>query len=79
MLGLLGLPAGACVFVDDSARNLLPAQDLGMAVVLDADPADTVAEITRFLGSAPAESSAPTVPRASGDPGASAETGSRVE
>ncbi|MFE7120151.1 HAD-IA family hydrolase [Streptomyces sp. NPDC057654] len=56
VLGLLGLPAGACVFVDDSARNLLPAQDLGMAVVLDTEPADTVAEISRLLGSVAVES-----------------------
>ncbi|MBT2384171.1 HAD family phosphatase [Streptomyces sp. ISL-11] len=49
-LGLMGLPADACVFVDDSARNLAPARDLGMAVVLDADPSDTVTRLEELLG-----------------------------
>ncbi|MFV8132983.1 HAD-IA family hydrolase [Streptomyces syringium] len=50
MLGLMELPAEACVFVDDSARNLTPAQELGMAVVRAAEPAATVAAIETVLG-----------------------------
>ncbi|MET9413492.1 HAD-IA family hydrolase [Streptomyces klenkii] len=45
----LRLPAEACVFVDDSARNLPPAQDLGMTTVLDADPAETVKKLEELF------------------------------
>ena len=34
VLALLGVPAQACLFVDDAVRNLLPAQALGMTAVL---------------------------------------------
>jgi putative hydrolase of the HAD superfamily len=50
MLGLMELPGGACVFVDDSARNLPPAEALGVATVLARDPADTVAQLEAALG-----------------------------
>ncbi|WP_116211343.1 HAD-IA family hydrolase [Streptomyces olivoreticuli] len=44
------LPAADCVFVDDSPRNLPPAQNLGMAVVLDTDPSETVTRLEDALG-----------------------------
>ena len=34
MLGILGVPAQKCVFVDDRRRNLNPARALGMDVIL---------------------------------------------
>ncbi|GHG61082.1 HAD-IA family hydrolase [Streptomyces griseocarneus] len=50
MLERMDLPAAACVYVDDSARNLTPAQDLGMAVVRHTAPADTVVRLEELLG-----------------------------
>ncbi|UQI43971.1 HAD-IA family hydrolase [Streptomyces sp. HU2014] len=49
-LDLLELPAGACVFVDDSPRNLDPARDLGMTALLDTTPAETVAGLEEIFG-----------------------------
>jgi putative hydrolase of the HAD superfamily len=50
MLDLLQLPAHDCVFVDDTPRNLPPAEQLGMAVILAAEPASTVAQIQELFG-----------------------------
>jgi len=46
----LGLPASACVFVDDIAHNLPPARALGMATIHHTDNAATLAELERLLG-----------------------------
>jgi putative hydrolase of the HAD superfamily len=46
----LGLPAGACVLVDDVAANLPPAADLGMATIHHIDSAATVQELELFFG-----------------------------
>jgi putative hydrolase of the HAD superfamily len=46
----LGLPASACVLVDDVAANLPPAADLGMATIHHTDSAATVQELERVLG-----------------------------
>jgi HAD superfamily hydrolase (TIGR01509 family) len=46
----LGLPASACVLVDDMAANLPPAADLGMTTVHHTDSAATVHELERVLG-----------------------------
>lgn len=46
----LGLPATACVFVDDLPGNLKPARALGMATVLHrGDAAATLAEVRGLL------------------------------
>ncbi|MGY1499704.1 HAD family hydrolase [Streptomyces sp. QTS52] len=50
MLGLMGLSAEDCVFVDDTARNLPPAEALGITTVLAATPADTIQQVEEFLG-----------------------------
>ncbi|MDI5973337.1 HAD-IA family hydrolase [Streptomyces sp. SL13] len=50
MLGLMDLPGEACVFVDDTARNLPPARELGIATVLARDPGDTIAQLETHLG-----------------------------
>lgn len=49
-LDRLGLPGQACVFVDDHARNLPPAEALGITTVLAIDEAGTVAELEALLG-----------------------------
>lgn len=46
----LGLPAQACVFVDDHPRNLPPAEALGITTVHATDEAETVAELEALLG-----------------------------
>ncbi|MQY36015.1 hypothetical protein SRB17_40110 [Streptomyces sp. RB17] len=46
----LGLPAQACVFVDDHPRNLPPAEALGITTILATDEAATVAELEALLG-----------------------------
>jgi epoxide hydrolase-like predicted phosphatase len=46
----IGLPAEACVFVDDLPFNLKPAAELGMATVHHRDAAGTVATLERLLG-----------------------------
>jgi putative hydrolase of the HAD superfamily len=45
----IGVAAGSCVFVDDTAANLPAASDLGMAVVHFTDTESGVAEIERLL------------------------------
>lgn len=50
MLRLMELPGEACVFVDDTARNLPPAEALGVATILAKDPADTIAQLEAALG-----------------------------
>ncbi|MBB5933995.1 HAD-IA family hydrolase [Streptomyces zagrosensis] len=50
MLDLMELPGEACVFVDDTARNLPPAEELGIAAILAKDPADTIAQLEALLG-----------------------------
>ncbi|RLU86241.1 haloacid dehalogenase [Streptomyces griseocarneus] len=50
MLDLMELPAEACVFVDDTARNLPPAEKLGMATVLATTPAETIPQVEALLG-----------------------------
>lgn len=46
----LGLPATACVMVDDLGFNLKPAAELGMATVLHHDPAATIGRLQVLLG-----------------------------
>ena len=47
----LGLPASACVFVDDLPGNLKPARALGMATVVHrGDAAATLDEVGELLG-----------------------------
>lgn len=50
MLDLMQLPGQACVFVDDTAANLPPAEDLGIATILATDPATTIAQVEAALG-----------------------------
>lgn len=50
MLDLMQMPAEELVFVDDTPRNLPPAEELGIATVLATDPADTIAQVERLLG-----------------------------
>ena len=49
MLELMGLPAAACVFVDDTAANLPPARALGIATIHAVDPAETIRQIQAQL------------------------------
>jgi epoxide hydrolase-like predicted phosphatase len=46
----LGLPAEQCVFADDTAANLPPAETLGMATVHFTDTVAGIGEIRRLLG-----------------------------
>ncbi len=46
----IGLPAAQCVFVDDLAVNLTPAQELGMATVHHRDADTSLARLTELLG-----------------------------
>ena len=48
--GKLGVPPSECVFADDTAANLPPAQELGMAGVHFTDGPTGVAETERLLG-----------------------------
>lgn len=48
--GKLGLRPADCVFVDDTARNLVTAQRLGMATVLFTGAADELAAVERLVG-----------------------------
>ena len=45
----IGLPPGACVFVDDLPFNLTPAAELGMATVHHRDAGETIAELERLF------------------------------
>ncbi len=46
----LGLPARACVLVDDVAANLPPAADMGMATIHHTDSSATVRALERVFG-----------------------------
>jgi epoxide hydrolase-like predicted phosphatase len=46
----LGIPPEECVFADDTAANLLPAETLGMATVHFTDTDSGIIEIRRLLG-----------------------------
>lgn len=48
--GKLGVPPGECVFADDTAANLPPARELGMAVVHFTDAPADIAAIQALLG-----------------------------
>jgi epoxide hydrolase-like predicted phosphatase len=45
----IGVPPGACVFVDDLTFNLPPAHELGMATVHHIDSGQTIGELERLL------------------------------
>jgi putative hydrolase of the HAD superfamily len=45
----LGVPPEACVFVDDIASNLGPAQEVGMAGVHHVDPVSTIRKLERLF------------------------------
>jgi epoxide hydrolase-like predicted phosphatase len=47
----LGLSPSVCVFVDDVARYLAPAQQLGMGVIHATDPVNTVARLAQMFPS----------------------------
>lgn len=49
-LGKLGLPAEACVFVDDTEEYLAPAAELGLVGVHAKDPEETIARLEVLLG-----------------------------
>lgn len=49
-LARVGLPAEACVFVDDLPFNLDPARELGIAVVRHTGAEETLPELERLLG-----------------------------
>ena len=46
----LGVPAGACVVVDDLITNVIGAQEAGMRAVLHQDDATTIAELEELFG-----------------------------
>ena len=46
----IGLPAEACVFVDDLPFNLEPAAELGMATVHHVDSEETIGQLEELLG-----------------------------
>jgi putative hydrolase of the HAD superfamily len=46
----LGLPAAACVLVDDVAANLPPAAEVGMATIHHTDSSATIHALERILG-----------------------------
>ncbi|HWY17901.1 MAG TPA: HAD family phosphatase [Solirubrobacteraceae bacterium] len=45
-----GVPAGACVYVDDLPFNLTPAEELGMATIHHTSAETTIPELERLLG-----------------------------
>ncbi|WP_405583680.1 HAD-IA family hydrolase [Streptomyces sp. NBC_01190] len=49
MLDLMKLPPRACVFVDDTPRNLPPAEALGITTILATTPAATIAHLESRL------------------------------
>ena len=50
LLSRLGLPAAACLFVDDHPGHLHAAAELGMQTVLHTSPERTIAEVGDLLG-----------------------------
>jgi putative hydrolase of the HAD superfamily len=49
-VGMLGVPADCCVFVDDVAAYLKPARELGMTVVHHLDSGATIAALEELFG-----------------------------
>jgi epoxide hydrolase-like predicted phosphatase len=49
----VGAEPRECVFVDDMAINLRPAQDMGMTALLHRDAATTLPELDRLFGVSP--------------------------
>lgn len=45
----LGVPTGACTFVDDLRENVAGAEAVGMTALLHRDPAETIAALERIL------------------------------
>jgi len=45
MMEMMQLNPQDCVFIDDTARNLPPAEGLGMAVILATEPTSTIAQL----------------------------------
>ena len=45
MMEMMQLTPQDCVFIDDTARNLPPAEELGMAVILATDPTSTIIQL----------------------------------
>jgi putative hydrolase of the HAD superfamily len=60
VLERLGLPAQACVFVDDLDVNVAAARELGFAVVHFRDTGQAIAELDRLLGAPDAQLSEPS-------------------
>ncbi|MFD8565482.1 HAD family hydrolase [Streptomyces sp. NPDC059639] len=50
LLKMLGVSGEECVFVDDNAENLVPAETLGMATVLHRDAQGSVARLEELFG-----------------------------
>jgi putative hydrolase of the HAD superfamily len=60
VLERLGVPAQACVFVDDVDVNVAAARELGFAVVHFRDTGQAIAELDRLLGAPDAQLSEPS-------------------
>jgi putative hydrolase of the HAD superfamily len=60
VLERLGVPAQACVFVDDVDVNVAAARELGFAVVHFRDTGQAIAELDRMLGAPDAQLSEPS-------------------
>jgi putative hydrolase of the HAD superfamily len=50
VLERLGVPAGSCVFADDTEENLVPALHMGMTVIHALDEQETAARLRQLLG-----------------------------
>lgn len=50
VLERLGVPAGSCVFADDTEENLVPALRMGMAAVHALDEQQTATRLRQLLG-----------------------------
>ena len=48
--GLLGLPPGECVFIDDVEANITAAQAVGMTAILHTEPEATITRLQDLLG-----------------------------
>jgi HAD superfamily hydrolase (TIGR01509 family) len=46
----IGIPAAACVFVDDLRENVTGAEAVGMTAILHREPETTINELERLLG-----------------------------
>jgi putative hydrolase of the HAD superfamily len=49
VLDQLGVPAGSCVFADDTEENLVPALRMGMTVIHALDEQETAAQLRQVL------------------------------